>query len=273
VILPAAGLGQRFAASGPAGEAATSKIEQDLGGQPVFLRAIEAFVKVPEVGQILLAVNPRTISEFKFRWGDRLGFHGVKVVAGGTRERWETVKLALDAVADGITHVAVHDAARPLVSRTLVDRVFDAAERFAAVIPALPVSNTLKRVAEDQQAQEANEDPLDRILGEAGSTRAEVKRVVETVARADLVEVQTPQVFQIDLLKRAYASVGELPGVTDDASLVEALGEPVHVVPGESTNFKITRPGDLELARMIVQKFKQKEAAISAKRRLFADED
>ncbi|MCX5659069.1 MAG: 2-C-methyl-D-erythritol 4-phosphate cytidylyltransferase [Planctomycetota bacterium] len=281
VILPAAGMGKRFGQASGAASAAdllgagagVSKIELDLAGKPVFVRSIELFAGLAVVGQILLAVNPDAIDDFRFRWGDKAGFHGVTLVAGGRAERWETVLKALAAVDRSCTHVAVHDAARPLASSRLIDRVFDAAERYPAVIPGMPVNATLKKVVD----AEAGNDPLDAIFGEAGKANAKVRRVVATVDRSDLVEVQTPQVFEIGLLRRAYAQITEGKvtgkGITDDAGLVEALGEPIHVVEGEATNFKITRPDDLKLADAWVRATEQKTRAEIGRKRLFKDDD
>jgi len=258
VILPAAGNSTRFGKG--------SKIEADLGGRPVFLRSVELFTGRKDVVRIILAVNPDTIDDFNFRWRERVGFHGVQVVPGGKTERWETVRRALDAVGDDATHVAIHDAARPLASKALIDRVFLAAESFDAVIPGVPCSATLKRVG---PADDAPPDPLDAILGE--SARPAAQRVVTTVDRRDVVEVQTPQMFRLELLRRAYVNV--VPGVTDDASLVEALGEPVYVVEGEPTNLKITRPGDLELAQGLVAQRDAAGAKTMAAKKLFGDDD
>lgn len=275
VILPAAGLSKRFNADADPLAGAVSKIELDLAGKPVFLRAITLFLNRPLVGQIILAVNPDMVEEFTFRWGDKLSFHGVKVVPGGKVERWETVLKAIEAVHPDCTHAAIHDAARPLASAGLIDRLFEAAVTHPAVLPGLPVSATLKRVAAVASAPSV--DPLDAILGGAGQTAPAVKRVVATVDRSDLVEVQTPQIFELGLLRRAYAQItsGKISGqgITDDAGLVESLGEPVYVVEGEPTNLKITRPGDLKLAQAYVQMTEQKESAALGKKRLFKDED
>lgn len=258
VILPAAGASTRFGKG--------SKIEADLGGRPVFLRSVELFTGRKDVAQIILAVNPDTIDAFNFRWADRLGFHGVKVVPGGKTERWETVQRALEAVGSDATHVAIHDAARPLTTKALIDRVFLAAESFDAVIPGMSCSATLKRVG---PADDAPLDPLDAILGE--SARPPAQRVVATVDRRDVVEVQTPQVFKLDLLRRAYEKIDA--SVTDDAALVEALGEPVYVVEGEATNLKITRPGDMELAGALVQQRDAAGAKEMAAKKLFLHDD
>ncbi len=257
LILPAAGSSTRFGKG--------SKIEADVAGKPAFLRSIEAFVGRKQVGKIILAVAPDAVEPFRFRWQERIGFHGVKLIPGGTKDRWETVKLALKEVDDSFTHVAIHDAARPLISKKLIDRVFVAAERFDAVIPAMPCNATLKLV---QEAKDAPVDPLAGILGDAAGPSAQ--QVVRTVDRRDMVEVQTPQVFKRELIERAYAAYDfTCGGVTDDASLVEALGEPVFVVEGECTNLKITRPGDLEMASAYAFRRDKAGAKADAERKLF----
>lgn len=276
VILPAAGVGKRFATGLSEAQAAAilggvatgTKIEADLAGRPVFMRAIDLFVNRPEVGQILLAVHPDRVEEFAFRHGDRLAFHNVTIVAGGVKERWETVSKVLRQVDADCTHVAIHDAARPLTSDALIRRVFEAAATYDAVIPGLAVSSTLKRT----RVHAAPADPMDDILGHAGKTVAQVRQVVQTVDRSDLVEVQTPQVFKIELLRQAYAGLGDGSGITDDAGLVEAMGQPVYVVEGESTNLKITRREDLQLASAILG-LNQSASATASRRKLLGDDD
>ena len=271
-ILPAAGQGKRFGKVAPG----RSKLEIDLRGRPVFLRAAEAFLDRPDVTKVILAVDPAGLEEFKFKWGDQLGFRGIQIVAGGRQERWETVLLALAAVDDDCTHVAIHDAARPLVSRQMIDRVFDAAERFDAVIPAVPVSATLKRVVEADAADQAEADPIDAILGTSSADQTPMQRVTETIDRTDLVEVQTPQIFELALLRRAYAQLEDgtiaPAGVTDDAALIEALGEPVYVVEGEVTNLKVTRPADIDLVRAVLSLTSKQDAEWRSKKRLLGDD-
>ena len=272
VILPAAGASTRFN-----GGVGPSKVETQIAGKEVFLRSLERFTGRADVGQILLAVHPHRIAEFAFRWGDKLELLGVNLVAGGTVERWQTVANALKHVREDCTHVAVHDAARPMASDTLIDRVFAAAERFNAVIPGLPVASTLKRVADVAEAAADVADPLDAILGSAAPQASQIKRVIKTVDRTDLVEVQTPQVFEAGLLRKAYQQLadGTLDGsgITDDASLVEAMEQPVHVVEGESLNIKLTRPEDAELASAVLEKRDANEAVRKGARELFGDDD
>ncbi|MFO0828797.1 MAG: 2-C-methyl-D-erythritol 4-phosphate cytidylyltransferase [Phycisphaerales bacterium] len=242
VILPAAGSGTRFGGD---------KLSQDLGGRPVLLRTVELFTKRDEVAHIVVAAPPDALDEFRMRFAAQLSFHGARVVEGGRRERWETVKLALAAVPDDCTHVAVHDAARPAASPELLDRVFAAAQVHDAVIPGIPVTSTLKRVGEQLLAGAEDDALASAILGDVGKERSSARAVLETVPRAGLVAVQTPQVFTTSLLRRAYAA-GDPSGATDDAQLVERLGERVVVVDGEARNLKITTQDDLSLIRLVL---------------------
>ncbi len=254
VIIPAAGFSTRYADALKAELAidmARSKLDEDLGGRPVLQRTVELFANLDAVGTIIVAgpAAPEAWSEFKTRYGDKLGLLGVKLCPGGKTHRYETVKAALALVPDDATHIAVHDAARPCTPPELLDRLIDAAEKYPAVIPGIDVPDTLKRVS-DREIDDRDVDPLDAILGSAGKRNTRVREVESTVDRARLVAVQTPQVFKADLLKRAYTQ----PDLTstDDAQLVEKLGERVTVVQGDPRNLKITRPMDLSLARSIL---------------------
>jgi len=243
VIIPAAGASSRFG---------LDKLGQDLGGRALLLRTVELFTKRDEVREIIVAGPPDGLDDFRDRHGAQLGFHGVRIVPGGRVERWETVRNALQAVSPDATHVAVHDAARPGTSPELLDRVFEAAKVHAAVIPGLAVADTLKRVGEGTVRAEEEDAIADMILGDAGEVTTATARVVEaTLDRARVVAVQTPQVFRAELLHRAYAQP-DLSGATDDAGLVERLGEPVMVVDGEFRNLKVTVPEDLALMRTIL---------------------
>ena len=281
VILPAAGSGTRFAAGASATHAdilpgGASKVELDLCGKPVFMHAVEVFRKRRDVGRVILAVSPDGLDDFRFRWGDKLGFMGVELIAGGEAERWQTVAKALEHVEQDATHVAVHDAARPLTSDALIDRVFLAATRHDAVIPGCDVGSTLKRVDTHDEPEEEI-DPLDAILGSAGKETVPVRRVVDTVDRRGLVAVQTPQVFEANLIRAAYQRIAsgqiDTAAITDDAQLIEAMGESVFVAEGETSNLKITYPADAELARAVIASRQQSQAGELAKKRLFGDDD
>lgn len=258
VIIPAAGSSERFGSR--------DKLAEDLGGRPMLLRTVELFTKHDaEVASIIVAGPADSFDDFKFRYGDQLAFHGVKIVKGGRRERWETVRNALDAVPDDTTHIAVHDAARPATPADLLNRVFEAGKKFGAVIPAIRIFATVKRLAAESVDAAAGDDPIAAaILGDAGKAKNDARRVVETLDRDGLVEVQTPQLFEADLLRRAYANESEtdLAGVTDDASLVERLGEAVHAVWGDVRNIKVTTPADLQLIRAVLGVRPPRERAV-----------
>lgn len=144
-------------------------------------------------------------------------------VAGGAT-RSASVRAGLAAVAPSATIVVVHDAARPLASPALFDAVIGAVRRGAdAAVPAVPVPDTVKRVDGDE--------------------------VVETVARDELVVVQTPQAFRADALRAAHTAGAD---ATDDAALIEATDGRVVIVPGERANLKVTTPADLVMAAAIL---------------------
>ena len=261
VIIPAAGVGHRFGAG--------DKLAADFGGRPVLLRSIEPFTKREEVDAVVVAGPPHDLDSFRDRYGAQLGFLGGTIVEGGRRERWETVQRALDAVPEGCTHVAIHDGARPLVDEETIGRVFEAGRSHEAVVPGIPVRDTLKRCGDEMFEAAERDATVDAILGlgegEPSSLLAELdevapapghqvagRRVESTVDRSGLWQVQTPQLFEIQLLRRAYAE-GDPGGATDDAMLVERLGEPVVMVEGDPRNLKITSPVDLEIARALAE--------------------
>lgn len=222
VIMPAAGRSSRF------GDHRQKKVYAELDGRAVWLRAAEAFVHREDVGQIILAIAPEDRELFEDRYQANVAFLGIRVIEGGA-ERHDTVARALAVVDPACDFVAVHDAARPLVTSALIDAVFAAAREHGAALPGLPVTDTLKRVGPD---------------GLAG----------ETVSRAGLAAVQTPQAFRRELLERAHARRSTLEAeITDDAQLVEALGHPCRIVEGSRFNLKITTPEDLRLASALLR--------------------
>lgn len=261
VIIPAAGAGNRYRSDAIESSADTdntavgrTKLDEDLGGRPVLQRAVELFNKREDVGLIVVAgpADDAAYAEFKLRHADKLGLLGVTLCQGGRTHRYETVANALKVVleqAPDSTHVAIHDAARPCTPPDLIDRIFAAAQNHPAVIPAIDAPDTIKRV-EPAAVDASPADPLDAILGGAGKPDLAARPVKETLDRTNLVLVQTPQVFTLDLLKRAYEQA-DLAS-TDDAQLVERLGETVVAVKGDPRNIKITRSADLPLIRAIL---------------------
>jgi len=174
------------------------------------------------VDSIVVAVPPNRTDQAK------LVFGGDAVIVAGGADRTESVRLALAAVGDA-EFVLVHDAARALTPPSLIARVVAALHSgHPAVVPALPVSDTIKAV-----------DANGVVLG--------------TPERAGLRAVQTPQGFRTDLLRRAYERAGA-GGFTDDASMVEMIGTQVQVVDGDQLAFKITTPTDLLLAEALLRR-------------------
>lgn len=193
-----------------------------IGGKPVLMRTLEAFYACdPEIHLIL--VLPQSQQAF---WRQLCGEHAFTlphVVADGGGTRFHSVKNGLAYVnAPGL--VAVHDGVRPFVSQEVIARCYDLAATKKAVVPVTDVVETVRHLA-----------------GEGSST----------VNRDEYKLVQTPQVFDADLLKQAY----EQPYTscfTDDASVVEALGIPVHLTAGNRENIKITTPFDLKIATALL---------------------
>jgi 2-C-methyl-D-erythritol 4-phosphate cytidylyltransferase len=212
VVVPAAGAGTRLGG-------ATPKALRLLAGEPLLLHAVRRLREAPSVGPVVVAAPAALVPEVQ----RLLAALDVTVVAGGA-ERQDSVRLGLAALATDVDLVLVHDAARALVPVAVVEDVVAALRAGAqAVVPVVPVPDTVKRVA-----------------GEV---------VVETVDRSELRAVQTPQGFVRSLLEQAHASDA---AVTDDASMVEALGVKVVTVPGSGLAFKVTTPLDLALAEAVV---------------------
>lgn len=182
VIIPAAGSASRYQAAG----AVRHKLDEDLGGKPVLQRTIETFTKYESdefsIGPILVAGphNDEEFSQFKDRHVDRLGLLGARLVRGGRAHRWETVAAALAELPAGDGLVAIHDGARPCLTRDLLDRVLRAARRFGGAVPALPASDTIKRVIE-ADAEPEQPDRAASILGLAPVSAGPEKFVAGTV--------------------------------------------------------------------------------------------
>jgi 2-C-methyl-D-erythritol 4-phosphate cytidylyltransferase len=227
VIVPAAGSGSRFGGS-------TNKIFQRIKDQPIFIRTLEAFTSRQDVVQVQIVVSANDMDEMKERFGGNLGFMGVKLVQGGD-SRTQSIRNALANVVAEADYVCVHDAVRPCVSQLWIDAVFKEATKTGAAILAYPVHGTLKKVSA------------------AGV-------VDKTLPREELWEAQTPQVFAKDILLKAYASGQQ---ATDDANLVEQIGHPVSVVPGDPRNIKITLPSDLLAAWAVIDTLPKPKATLA----------
>ena len=215
VIIVAGGKGLRMGSDLP-------KQFLPVGGKPVLMHTLEVFRKYDAAIQLIL-VLPREQQDF---WKQLCREHDFDVehrVADGGETRVHSVKNGLALVqAPGL--VGVHDGVRPFVSVEVIRRCYDLAEQHKAVIPVVDVVETLRH------------------LTEVGS---------ETVSRNDYKLVQTPQVFDVELLKQAYEQEFT-PFFTDDASVVEAMGVPVHLAAGNRENIKITTPFDLKVGSALL---------------------
>ncbi|MET7513199.1 2-C-methyl-D-erythritol 4-phosphate cytidylyltransferase [Streptomyces sp. NPDC005480] len=226
-VIPAAGRGVRLGPGAP-------KALRALNGTPMLIHAVRAMAASRSVSLVVVVAPPDEASAAEVK--TLLADHALPertdfVVVPGGETRQESVKLGLDALPPGIDVVLVHDAARPLVPVDTVDGVIEAVREGApAVVPALPLADTVKQV-------EARTDGGPEL-------------VVATPERGRLRAVQTPQGFDRATLVRAHETVTD--NVTDDASMVEQLGEPVVVVPGHEEAFKVTRPLDLVLAEAVL---------------------
>lgn len=221
VIFPAAGRSSRF-------KDKEKKPFATLDGRAVWLRSVELFINRPEVKQCLIVISPDDLDMFRRRYGANLAFMNLQIVSGGS-ERFESVANALAMLKPEIDFVAIHDAVRPCLTEALATSVLAKATEIGAALLATPVNDTVKNV-------DAN------------------NLITATVPRKGLWLAQTPQVFRRDWLEEAYSKRTNLGrDITDDAQLVEALGKPVAVVEGSSTNIKITSRADLYLADAILK--------------------
>lgn len=221
VIVCAAGASARFGGD-------RKKPFVEISGRAAFLRSIEYFADREDVRQIILAISKEDQDLVELKWGPMLAFHGVKICFGGS-ERFETVAKALEKVNPDADLIAVHDSVRCCLTKDWLDAVFAKAAETGAAMLACPVIATLKRVRDG--------------------------KIIETVDRAGLYEAQTPQVFDAQLFRKAYANLPtqlQKNRITDDAQLFEAMGHTVHIVETDSSNLKITRKTDVPIAEAII---------------------
>jgi 2-C-methyl-D-erythritol 4-phosphate cytidylyltransferase len=216
-ILVAAGKSVRFG---------RDKLLETLGGRPVIAWPVDAFLARGDVACVVV-VTPADDEPLESRLRETLPADArIRYTRGGAT-RAHSVQEGARAVPASIEWLAIHDAARPLVSQGLIDRTLDAAVRHGAAVPALPVPTTIKE--------------------------AEGSRVVRTLPRRALWATQTPQIMRRQALLDAFARCAlPLDQVTDDVQLLELVGAEVRLVEGEPRNVKLTEPVDLELARLWV---------------------
>jgi 2-C-methyl-D-erythritol 4-phosphate cytidylyltransferase/2-C-methyl-D-erythritol 2,4-cyclodiphosphate synthase len=218
-IIVAAGGGKRMGGNLP-------KQFLPLAGRPLLDRSLSAFTGSPRIDGIVLALPPSLSNEVKESYQQVAKV--IAVVDGGA-ERQDSVRNALTVVPEEAEIILVHDAVRPFVSQDLLDRCVELAEEHGAVVPVVPVRDTVKQW-----------------------NRAE--KTLSTRDRSELMLAQTPQGFRAGILRDAYGRAGEEGRKgTDDASLVEGAGYPVIPLPGEEANVKITIPEDLRIAEGLLR--------------------
>ena len=230
VVVVAAGAGVRAGPGEP-------KQFRAILGVPMLLRALRAFMGHPEVRQVIVTLPPQHVQRppewlAKLR-GERLG-----LVPGGA-QRIDSVRAGLEALAADAAIVLVHDAARPFVSRGIIDAVIARARAGVGAVAALPASDTLKEIGH--------------------GTPAATPRITRTIDRERIWRAQTPQGFPRDMLDTAYQQLGVLRNggaPSDDAEVCERAGFPVELVPDSPYNFKITTADDFRIAEALARELR-----------------
>ena len=201
------------------------KVMAPLGGEPMIVHSIRAFQKCDAIKEIIVVTRPDLIVPIMELCQE---FDKVQAVIVGGASRPESVAIGLNALSDKMKLAAIHDGARPLITFEVIDRTVRAANSYGAAAPGVPVKDTIKTV-------------------EGGIVR-------ETPDRSLLKAIQTPQVFDRDLLHVALEKAArDGAQITDDCSAVELLGMSVRIVEGDERNIKVTTPLDLKLAEMLLE--------------------
>ena len=225
-LLPLRYCGAVIVAAGSASRmGGIDKVMAELKGEPMIVHTVRAFQNCDAIKEIVIVTRHDLILPITKLTN---GFHKVTAVVAGGSSRQESVALGMNALSDQCELAAIQDGARPLVTWQLIDRVVRAAHAHHAAIPVIPVKDTIK------------------VCNSA--------LVESTPDRATLRAVQTPQVFDFDLLRGALKKAAEDGAeVTDDCSAVERLGMSVRTVEGDERNLKVTTPFDLKIAEMLME--------------------
>jgi 2-C-methyl-D-erythritol 4-phosphate cytidylyltransferase len=227
VILPAAGLGTRMGRTQPEKAGTSRKQFMLLDGQPILVHTIRKFIASSQITEIVIALRAEDMEWAQDLLSRESQTKPIRFVEGGD-SRQQSVENALNSLSPDTDLVAVHDAVRPFIDLAIIEKVIEqAAETGAAIVGIVPV-DTVKQV--------------------------HLNKIRQTLTRERLILTQTPQVFRYALLKQAFEKAREDQFVgTDESSLVERLEQiEVSVVPGSDRNIKITRPTDMELARLFL---------------------
>ena len=225
-VLPLKYCGAVIVAAGTASRmGGIDKVMAELGGEPMIARTVRAFQNCDAIQEIVIVTRPDLIQPIMNLCGK---YEKVQAVVAGGASRQESVALGVNALSKKVKLVAIQDGARPLITNAVIDRTVRAAHTYGAAAPAIPVKDTIKVVQ--------------------GGV------VINTPDRASLQAVQTPQVFDFDLLRGALKKA-EQDGaaVTDDCSAVELMGFSVKIVEGDERNMKVTTPLDLAVAKLLLE--------------------
>ncbi|MBP3673690.1 MAG: 2-C-methyl-D-erythritol 4-phosphate cytidylyltransferase [Oscillospiraceae bacterium] len=228
-VLPLKYCGAVIVAAGNASRmGGIDKVMAELGGEPMIARTVRTFQNCDAIKEIVIVTRPDLIVPIKNLC---MKYEKVKAVVAGGASRQESVGLGMNALSGKVKLVAIQDGARPLITNAVIDRTVRAAHSYGAAAPAVPVKDTIKVVK--------------------GGV------VINTPDRATLQAVQTPQVFDFDLLRGALKKA-ERDGaaVTDDCSAVELMGMSVKIVEGDERNIKVTTPLDLAIAKLLLEEEK-----------------
>jgi 2-C-methyl-D-erythritol 4-phosphate cytidylyltransferase len=221
-VIVSAGKGHRFA-----GE--KKKQFLLLSGKPILCHTLDKFESCPSIDSIQLVVGQEDVDYTLKEIVEAYGYRKVSKVVPGGKIRQESVKKGIETLSPEIDIVVIHDGVRPFVTRKMIEDSIQTARQFEAAVIAMPVKETIKMARPD-------------------------RTVLKTLARESLWQIQTPQTFQADVIRKAFRKATEEGFIgTDDASLVERIGIKVYILPGSYNNIKITTPEDLMLAELLVQ--------------------
>lgn len=225
-LLPLGYCGAVIVAAGNASRmGGIDKVMAELGGEPMIVRTVRTFDSCDAIKEIVIVTREDLIMKMTALCAE---FSKVKAVVAGGADRPASVRNGLNVLSPKVKLVAVQDGARPLITEAVIDRTVRAAHTYKAAAPAIPVKDTIKSVC--------------------GGV------VKETPDRNALRAIQTPQVFDIDLLKGALEKAAQDgAAITDDCSAVERLGMSVKIVEGDERNIKITTPMDLKIAALLLE--------------------
>ena len=204
------------------------KVMEPLQGEPMILRTVRAFQNCDAIREIVVVTREDLLTAIMGLCKD---MEKVKAVVVGGKDRAESVRMGLNALSSKVKLAAIQDGARPLVTDAVIDRTVRAANTYGAAAPGIPVKDTVK-------------------VARGGV-------VIETPDRSTLQAIQTPQVFDFDLLRGALKKAWQEDApITDDCSAVERLGFKVKIVEGDERNIKITTPLDLKIAELFLEEMK-----------------